>query len=274
MRFDGYYIMADWLEVPNLRERSNRYLSHLFQEYCLGIEVQPEAYMAPNRKFLFVAYAITSFIYRWVITISILLFLAKWLKPYKLESLSVMLALGALASMVFWPTFRLVKSIRQRGRLPDMKRKRVVTTCVVIGLIALAFFALPLPVSRVREIGLVQVSEGSREYAVVRGTGILVEVLVHDGQEVNRGQDLARFHNAQVEFDRQHLEKERDAAVQKISAIQKRLSDVGGDIAGCRKLEQERKEAEISLENVKALLAKQEDIIRDVEILKALGRAR
>ena len=52
MRFDGYYIMADWLEVPNLRERSNRFLSNLFQEHALGIEAQPEAYMAPNRKVL------------------------------------------------------------------------------------------------------------------------------------------------------------------------------------------------------------------------------
>ena len=269
MRFDGYYIMADWLEVPNLRERSNRYLSHLFQEHALGIEVQPEAYMAPNRKFLFVAYAITSFLYRWFITISILLFLASWLKPYKLESLSVMLALGALASMVFWPTFRLVKSIRQRGRLPDMKRKRVVATSVVIGLILLAFFTLPLPVSRVREIGLVQVTEGAREQVHIRETGILVEVLVHDGVEVTRGQDLARFDNAQVEFDRQHLEKERDAAAQKISAIQKRLADVRGDFGARIKLEAERKEAEIALNNAKALLTQQEKLVNDIMILKA-----
>ena len=29
MRFDGYYILADWLEIPNLRERSNRFLKNL-----------------------------------------------------------------------------------------------------------------------------------------------------------------------------------------------------------------------------------------------------
>ena len=92
MRFDGYYILADWLEVPNLRERSNRFLSNLFQDKALGIEVQPEAYMAPSRKWLFVIYAIASFVYRWVVTVSILFFLAKWLKPYKLETLSMLLA--------------------------------------------------------------------------------------------------------------------------------------------------------------------------------------
>src|SRR3954470_10213904 len=151
MRFDGYYIMADWLEIPNLRERSNRFLTNLMQEKALGIEVQPEAYMAPGRKWLFVVYAIASFLYRWFVTVSILFFLAKWLKPYKLETLSMLLAIGALASLVFWPAYRLVKSVRQRGRLPDMKRKRVVMSGVVLAGVLAVFFFLPLPVSRVRE---------------------------------------------------------------------------------------------------------------------------
>src|SRR5829696_2488088 len=146
MRFDGYYIMADWLEVPNLRERSNRFLSQLVQEKALGIEVPPEQYMAPSRKWLFVGYAITSFLYRWFVTISILFFLASWLKPYKLEALSMLLAIGALASMVFWPAFRMVKGIRQRGRLPDMKRKRVMVSTGILAALVAAFFFLPLPV--------------------------------------------------------------------------------------------------------------------------------
>ena len=54
MRYDGYYVLADWLEIPNLREKSNRYLTNLFLEHCLGIEVQPEAYMELWRRILFV----------------------------------------------------------------------------------------------------------------------------------------------------------------------------------------------------------------------------
>ena len=29
MRYDGYYVLADWLEIPNLRDRANRYLQNL-----------------------------------------------------------------------------------------------------------------------------------------------------------------------------------------------------------------------------------------------------
>ena len=121
MRFDGYYVLADWLEIPNLRERSNRFLQRLAMDICLGIEVQPEAYMALWRRILFVVYAIISYIYRWVITFSILYFMSRFLKPYKLGVISGMLAMGAAGSMIGWPLFRMLKNLNKRGRLPDMK---------------------------------------------------------------------------------------------------------------------------------------------------------
>src|SRR5262249_16931568 len=70
MRYDGYYVLADWLEIPNLRERSNRFLSNLVLEHCLGVEVQPEPYMALWRRILFVVYAIASYLYKWLVTFS------------------------------------------------------------------------------------------------------------------------------------------------------------------------------------------------------------
>ena len=42
MRYDGYYVLADWLEIPNLREKANRFLTNLVLDRCLGVEVQPD----------------------------------------------------------------------------------------------------------------------------------------------------------------------------------------------------------------------------------------
>src|SRR5436190_16920311 len=115
MRYDGYYVLSDWIEIPNLRDRANRYISSCFQEYCLGIEVQPEPYMEPTRKVLFLIFAVVSYVYRWVITFFILQFMANWLAPYRLEIVSNILALCALASMVGWPVYRLGQNIVKRG---------------------------------------------------------------------------------------------------------------------------------------------------------------
>src|SRR5438552_13278749 len=76
MRFDGYYMLADWMEIPNLREKSNRLLKNIACEHGLGMEVQPEPYMEFWRMVMFVIFAIVSYIYRWVVTFSILFFLS------------------------------------------------------------------------------------------------------------------------------------------------------------------------------------------------------
>src|SRR5205814_8110180 len=173
MRFDGYYILADWLEIPNLRDRSNRMLKNLSCEYALGMEVQPEPYMETWRKVLFVSYAVGSYIYRWVLTFSILYFLSNWLKPYKLGALSTMLALAALGSLVGWPLYRLFKGLHKRGRLPDMKRKNVSIMAVVVTALLVGFFFVPLPISRVRQVGLVQIDPAAVHKVTLTDDAIL-----------------------------------------------------------------------------------------------------
>jgi putative peptide zinc metalloprotease protein len=199
MRYDGYYVLADWLEIPNLRERSNRFLTNLVLEHCLGVEVQPEGYMELWRRVLFVVYAITSYVYRWVVTFAILYFFYTFLRPYKLEVISTMLTLAATGSMVGWPLWRLGKNLHRRGRLPDMKRWRVVVSSSVV-LAALLFVCLvPIPISRIRSLGLVQPVPDAISQVVVRRAGYLEQVKFQPGDEVKAGNVLATFRDPELE---------------------------------------------------------------------------
>jgi putative peptide zinc metalloprotease protein len=199
MRFDGYYILADWLEIPNLRDRCNRYIQRLAMEYCLGIEVQPEPYMSLRRRVLFVTYAVVSYIYRWVVTFYILYFIYNFLKPYKLGVISAMLALLAAGSMVGWPIYRLGKAIHKRGRLPDMKSVRVTITACVLAAVLFGFFLIPFPVSRIREAGLVQVQPKYAESVFVQESGTLEAIYVKEGDWVRKGAVLAQFKSPQLQ---------------------------------------------------------------------------
>src|SRR5262249_24106627 len=189
-RYDGYYVMADWLEIPNLREKSNRYLMNLVLEHCLGIEVQPEGYMELGRRILFVSYAIVSYIYRWVVTFAILWFMYNFLRPYKLEVISTLLALAAIASMTIWPLYRLCRNIYRRGRLPDMKRWRVMVTGSVLAALVLFVFLVPVPLSRVRAVGLVEAPPDAMSKVSIRCPGRLVKLNVRDGQHVEKDEVL------------------------------------------------------------------------------------
>ena len=199
MRYDGYYVLADWLEIPNLRERANRFLSNLVQEHCLGIEVQPEGYMALWRRLLFVFYAVASYIYKWVVTFGIIWFFTSFLKPYKLEVVGQMLAVASLASMLGWPLYRLGKNLYKRGRLPDMKRWRVVTTGLVLTALVLFLALVPLPLNKVRGKGLVEPQPDASIKVYVRYPGVLEKLNVHTGQHVEQGEELAVFRNIELE---------------------------------------------------------------------------
>jgi putative peptide zinc metalloprotease protein len=206
MRYDGYYVLADWIEIPNLRDRANRYLSNLFQEVCLGIEVQPEPYMETGRKVLFLVFAIVSWVYKWVVTFFILKFMSTFLAPYKLEIVSNFLAVGALASMIGWPAYRMGQSLAKRGRLPDMKNGRVSLTVLAGIAVVLAFFLVPLPVSRIREHGLVQFRPEYLANVYLTGEGVLRKVHVREGEYVTKDKLLAEFDN--VDLDKKLAETE------------------------------------------------------------------
>ncbi|CAN5132269.1 hemolysin D [soil metagenome] len=211
MRFDGYYMMADWLEIPNLRDRSNKFITNLFMEKALGIETPPEPYMATTRKILFVLYAITSWVYRWVVTFSIIWFLADMLGP-QLKVLSHMIAIMSLGSMFVWPVYRMIKNIARRGRLPDMKSKRVwITSTIAVGLIA-GFFFLPLPISRVRETGLITVDPSHALSVGLLEPATLTEVAVTEGARVKNGQLLMRLTSPQLTEDlEQAMARQRES---------------------------------------------------------------
>jgi putative peptide zinc metalloprotease protein len=206
MRYDGYYVLSDWLEIPNLASRSGQFLLRLFQRYALGIRVTEEPYLTPGRKVLFVAYAIGSFVYRWVVVFGIIWFFYQVLKPYKLGAVGSLLAVMALGQLLAGPVRGLIHVFQKRGRLPDMKRSRVALSSMIVLVLIALFFLLPIPISRVRQVGLVQFDPESAEAVHVsvpglgeRVGGVLDKLHVRDGEHVEEGRVLAEFRHREID---------------------------------------------------------------------------
>jgi putative peptide zinc metalloprotease protein len=221
MRYDGYYVLADWLEIPNLREKANRFLTNLVLDKCLGIEVPPEEYMEAWRKAFFVIFAIVSYVYRWVITFSILYFFYSFLRPHKLEVIGNALTLAAVGSMTIWPLYRLGRNIHRRGRLPDMKRGRVmISTAVLLAVVAFVCF-VPIPISRIRGLGLVQAHPEHSSQVVLRRSAILAELNVQPGDRVTKGMILATFRDQDLEKKEASARSEWNSAKEQLVNLQK-----------------------------------------------------
>src|SRR4051812_40363715 len=194
LRYDGYYVMADWLEIPNLRIKSTQFFTYLFQEKVLGLEVPVQNYMPRSRRTLFVTYAISSYIYRWVVTFSILFFLYRFLKPYKLGSISAMMAIGSLIPLVGMPLYQALKFVRTPGRMRKVKKARAAGFFAVVGVVVAGILLIPTPL-RVQGSLVLTAAKPDEVYAEVPGR--LVELKVRDGDQVKKDQILAVLSNPQ-----------------------------------------------------------------------------
>ena len=208
LRYDGYYVMSDYLEIPNLRIKSTQFFAYLFQEKVLGLEVPVQSYMPRSRRGLFVIYAIASYVYRWVVTFSILFFLSQFLKPYKLETLSYMLALGSLIPLVGMPMYQVVKFVRQPGRMRKVKKVRAgVFAAVFVALVA-AVLSIPTPL-RVQGTLVLSAAKPTEIYAEVPGR--LMSINVKDGDQVKEGDILMTLSSPEKQLDYLQLQEQIDA---------------------------------------------------------------
>jgi putative peptide zinc metalloprotease protein len=252
MRFDGYYVMADWLEIPNLREKSNKFLGDLAKEYLLGMEVPPAQYMERSRQILFISYAVISWVYRWAITFSILYFMYTFLEPYKLGAISFLLGTAAVGSMAGMPLYKLGRFLHRRGRLPDMKPWRVGITSVLTVVALVVILSIPFPMN-VHSMAVVQVdSQETVKIVAPESGGFLRELLVRDGQTVQKGEVIAILHNPDLEVDIKKNENEQRLRKEQMEAVR---SELGTDFLSAQA------ELEALLKMHKKLKERQEQLI-------------
>src|SRR3954452_6959096 len=214
LRYDGYYVMADWLEIPNLRIKSTQFFAYLIQEKVLGLEIPVQNYLPRSRRSLFVTYSVASYLYRWVVTFSIIYFLSQVLKPYKLETLSYMLAIGALVPLVFVPLFQIVKFVRTPGRLRKVKKARAAGFALAAVAIVAGVLLIPTPL-RVQGTLVLTAAKPEEVYAEVPGR--LVELKVRDGEWVKSGTVLATLSNP--EKTRELLQLQEQQSVSSVKAL-------------------------------------------------------
>jgi putative peptide zinc metalloprotease protein len=189
LRFDGYYMLSDLLQIPNLRNRSNQYLGHVVETQLFGVQ-QPPVDASRSEKRWFVFFAIASFIYRTFIMLAIAVFIAT---EYMI--IGVLLALWALVTSFVFPAARGIGYLLAHARLRRNRARAVATTGVVIGAVALLLLAVPVP-HWIRAEGVIWVPEGAQVRA---GTdGFVKAIVAEPGAEVGRGRPLLVAENFEL----------------------------------------------------------------------------
>lgn len=202
LRYDGYYILSDLTNAPNLAQESSSYVQEWFRKTMLGMDETPAARATQCEAYLWL-YGVCSMVYRWALVLSILYFVTRFLRPHQLEKVGVLLAACAVIGMLVIPAKRTYSFFESPGSRQKIRRGRVLTS-LIVGLCAVALFAfLPLP-HHVK--GDLEITLDGMESLYVASPGFIDDVSVTTGQRVKKGDAILRLRNDELKRKASALE--------------------------------------------------------------------
>ena len=207
LRYDGYYILSDLLEIPNLAQRGKDYLYYLVKRYVWSVRLAHSPAHTQGEKVWLLAYALSSGVYRVFISVAILLFVAD-----KLFVLGAILATAAVVGWLLVPLGRFLHYLATSGELARVRSRAVLTTVVTMAAIVVGIGIIPAP-DRCYVEGVVEPVDLAIVHAASDG---FVEQYTPSGQTVDpNGAPLLKAFNMDLLAQRDKLLADREALLAK-----------------------------------------------------------
>ena len=210
MRFDGYYILSDALELPNLATHGQQSLMKHAQRWGLGLKSTTQLYPEAHDS-IFLLYGIAAFCWRIVICMG-LLFVAESL----FAGVGIILAIISFVLWVVLPVFKLIIFIfRGTPTVRPSKIRFVMTLLVIATAIGSTFTIIPWWGT---ESAPAVVDYFSKTEVRSSANGFVVTWDVKNGETVEAGAQLGLLRNAELE--KQHAELKAQIALAEHRASQ------------------------------------------------------
>lgn len=146
LKYDGYYVLSDWLRIPNLAGESRAAAMEIFDRMILGSSLVPVTRQAAGFQVGMIVYGLTSMVYRMMVVATLLWFTHQTLKTWHLELLSSVLVVSVLAGFAI----AVYRGARERLRLiiarSEQRLRAIIGLCVAGSLTLIALF-VPFPYS-------------------------------------------------------------------------------------------------------------------------------
>lgn len=183
MRFDGYYILSDLLEVPNLMQRSMKMLQYVAQKYIYRIEQARAPSTSGSERVTLFIYGVLAMAYRVLLFFSITLYMMG-----QMFALGLILALWTAAAWFILPVGKFVHWLATSPQLDEFRPRAWATSLGLILLTAISIGVIPIP-DHERASGVVE--SVTRENGVHFNTDGFVEVAhVRPGDRVRAGDPI------------------------------------------------------------------------------------
>lgn len=191
LRFDGYFVLSDGIEIPNLGARANQYLGYLVQRRVFGLNQVRNPIHSPCEAPWLIVYGVAAFAYRFLIVFGIALFIAG-----RFFIVGVLLALLSLTMQVVVPAVRQISTILSSPRYGERRARTVAISLTMILGITGSLLLVPLPLYTSAR-GVVWLPERSQLRA--GSDGFVTRLLVESNAAVRADEAVVVAHDPLLE---------------------------------------------------------------------------
>jgi putative peptide zinc metalloprotease protein len=211
LRFDGYFVFADWIESPNLGQRSNQYFWHIFQRIVLGQDDPRRPPVGPKERPWLLGYAVAAFVYRMVVMVLISLYVASAVPFFGFAIV--------LLSLYFVFIVPAAKGIRYMATDPGLDVNRSMATLRLAGLAAVVagiVWLVPMPHATVADAVLEMPAE---TMVRTQASGVVEQLIARNGDEVRKGDPILRLSEPFLELETALALAELDDARMRLEVV-------------------------------------------------------
>ena len=189
MRFDGYFLLSDFLAIPNLYGKGSQWFSETVKQVLLGIPKQTQN--LANERVAVAVYGVLSFF--WKISISVGLIIAA---SVLLQGVGLVLSgIG----VVLWFALPIAKQVAiltsKKSQFSVNKTRASISFACLIGLVLAGFYVFQAPATKSAP-AIVQLCNES----IIRSdaSGFVTAIHVVEGQTVAKGDLLLELENLEL----------------------------------------------------------------------------
>lgn len=246
LKFDGYYILSDLTDSPNLQSRSMRELGHLVERYAFGGQHSQSPAVGRGDSIWLSLFGVASWFFRVYITYVIVMFVAD-----RYLGLGFLAALLTIVGLFIIPLFKGIRFLFNEPRIERVRSRAYLVTLAFLGFGFLALGILSAP-RYFRAPGIVFAQDA--EFLVTRSSGFISNFEMAPSV-ASEGETVLKLSNPELPLRRRELEAE----MQQLIAVERlQLSKEG---LGREVLQERRRANAIRIDELK-----EEEAAMDVRV--------
>lgn len=192
LRFDGYYILSDLTDSPNLQARASRMWLYLFEKKALGVDVLENPARTTREGGWLTVFGAASWAYRMLVTVTIILLVAD-----RFFGIGLLAGVLTFVGAFVLPAVKAFRYLVREPRIERERRRAWIVTGGALATLAILLGVVPFP-HHFRAPGVARAAGSQEIYTPVAGW--VVRATMGNEAKVEAGQELVVLESPQLEF--------------------------------------------------------------------------